>query len=200
MDMDTEGVEYLGGGLFAIAAENNQVYVTRLEPTATEISGAPSDALVYQPSGPPPVNNAGFEGVAYRQPRAGAPGRFFVCQEYQPMRVVQFDEVADAELLGTRSPDDGSLVVEEPWDAEVVLSGEVSDIAGMVYDENRDGLVIVSQESSVVIRVDPSDGAVTERLPLVDTSTSEGITLLDDCSLAVMSEPNRVQIYAPQGG
>ena len=70
----------------------------------------------------------------------------------------------------------------------------------MVYDESRDGLLIVSQESSVVIRVDPADGTVTERLPLVDTSTSEWITLLDSCSLAVMSEPNRVQIYAPQDG
>ena len=99
-----------------------------------------------------------------------------------------------------KSHADGTLAVEEPWDAEQVFAGEVNDVSGMAFDPSDGTLLIVSQESSRVIRVDPGSGAVLDSLALKDTTTSEGIALLDGCRMAVVSEPDLVRIYAPSGG
>ena len=197
VDSDTEGLAYLGDGRLAVAAEDNRVYVDRLALDDTAFGGMLSTLEIYEPSAPPPVANAGIEGVAYRRPRDGVPGRLYVCQEYQPMRVLQFDVDSNPGEAGLRSVLDNSLVAAEPWDAELALSEYVEDLAGMVYDEARGSLLLVSQLSSLVLRVEPDTGRVTESLPLVNTSTSEGVALFDSCALAVVSEPNTVQIYRP---
>jgi uncharacterized protein YjiK len=192
-DSDTEGVEYLGQGKLAVVAENNQVYVVEVSGATTTFDGALG--VTFAPSGTPPVSNSGFEGVAYKRPGETEPGRLYVCQEHQPMRVLRFDD--NARGGGTSfSEADGTLEVVEAWPAESVLAGQVSDLAGMVYDELSDTLLLVSQESSSVLRVEPETGQVLERLALSNTTTSEGVTLFDSCKLAVVSEPNRVQIYA----
>ena len=113
------------------------------------------------------------------------------------MRVLQFDHMLGLPPFVQRSYLNGTLVVEEPWDAEQTLSTYLNDISGMTYDETNDTLLIVSQESSKVIRVEPGTGAVKETLSLANTSTSEGIALFDQCRMAIVSEPNRLQIYLP---
>jgi uncharacterized protein YjiK len=197
MDTDTEGVAYLGDGWIAVAAENNLIYVVRVDQTTTSISGSSGPAQVYRPSPPPPRVNAGFEGVAYRRPGSALAGRIFTCQEYSPMRMLQFDHSPGVPPFSEKSYLDGTLAVEEPWDAEQTLSSLVGDVSGMTYDESNDTLLIVSQESSLVIRVDPATGTVSETLSLPNTTTSEGITLFDGCRLAIVSEPNRVQVFDP---
>ncbi|MBN1654214.1 MAG: SdiA-regulated domain-containing protein [Deltaproteobacteria bacterium] len=198
MDTDTEGIAYLQDGWVAISVETNYVYVVQLKEGVTTISGSDGNQVqVYQPCGSPSVYNAGLEGIAYQRPRNGENGRIFTCQEYRPMRVLQFDYTGGSPPFTQKSALDGTLAVDEPWNAERLLSANVSDIAGMTYDETNDTLLIVSQESSCVIRVNPQSGEVTEKLSLVNTTTSEGITLFDNCRLAVVSEPDRVQIYSP---
>jgi uncharacterized protein YjiK len=198
MDMDTEGIEYLQDGWVAISVESNAVYAVRLNEGVTTISASNADQVeVYQPCGSPPVNNKGLEGLAYKQPRDGQKGRIFTCQEGQPMRVLQFDIEIGSPPFTKKSALDGTLQVDEPWNAEEILSSYVTDIAGMTYDETNDNLLIVSQQSSCVIRVNPQTGDVLEKLSLVNTTSSEGIALFDTCQLAVVSEPNRVQIYGP---
>jgi uncharacterized protein YjiK len=199
LDTDTEGLAYLGDGWLAICAETNLVYVAQVDETTTRISGSDGAVQVYQPCAAPPVTNAGLEGIAYRPPLDGAPGRFFACQEHSPMRVLGFDHVLGSEPFELRSYADGTLVVGEPWDAEQALGAEVTDLAGMAYDPISDTLLIVSQESSRILRVDPDTGATLQRLDLTDTSTSEGIALFGDCKLAVVSEPNRVDVFSAAG-
>lgn len=198
VDIDTEGIAYLGDGWVAIAVESNYIYAADLSDGVTTLFGSdPNRVQPFQPSGAPMVVNAGLEGVAYLPPRNGFKGRIFSCQEHLPMRVLQFDYEAAPGPFEQKSALDGTLNVEEPWDAQRFLSANVTDIAGMTYDETNDTLLIVSQESRSVIRVDPQTGAIAETLSLVNTDTSEGITLFEKCQLAIVSEPNRVQIYRP---
>jgi uncharacterized protein YjiK len=199
VNMDTEGIEYLGEGWIAISEESNYVYAAHIDQGITSISGSNREQVqTLQPCAAPSVVNAGLEGLAYRLPRAGQKGRFFACQEYQPMRVLQFDYTPSEPPYETLSALDGTLTVEEPWDAEKALAEHVTDLAGVAYDESNDTLLIVSQQSSSVIRVNPETGSVTDTLALENTTTSEGIAIFSDCQLAIMSEPNRVQIYGPK--
>jgi uncharacterized protein YjiK len=199
VDIDTEGIAYLGEGWVAIAVESNYIYLADLSDGVATISGSDSNRVQpFRPSGAPSVFNAGLEGVAYLTPRNSSSGRIFSCQEHLPMRVLQFEYDATPPPFEQKSALDGTLQVEEPWDAQQLLSPSVTDISGMTYDESNDTLLIVSQESRSVIRVDPQTGAIADTLLLVNTDTSEGITLFDDCQLAVVSEPNRVQIYRPE--
>jgi len=198
VDIDTEGIAYLGEGWVAISAESNMIYVADLSDGVATVSGTDSNRVQsFRPSEAPLVVNAGLEGVAYLPPGNGFNGRFFTCQEHLPMRVLQFEYDATPPPFEPKSALDGTLHVEEPWDAQQRLSANVTDIAGMTYDQSNDTLLIVSQESRSVIRVDPQTGAVSETLSLLNTNTSEGITLFDDCQLAIVSEPNSVQIYRP---
>ena len=197
IDDDTEGIEYLEDGWAAICAETNRVFVVHLGDDTTSVSGAGGAAQIFQPCDAPPVANAGLEGIAYRRARGAVPGRIFACQEHQPMRVLGFDWIEGAPPFDPASYADGTLDVYEPWDAQAALSPYVDDIAGMAFDESDGTLLIVSQESSKIIRVDPETGAVLDQLPLEGTSTSEGLTIFDGCKLAVMSEPNRLQVYEP---
>lgn len=199
MDNDTEGITYLGEDRVAIAAESNTVYVADLSDGVTTVSGSDSNRVqLIQPSAAPPVVNAGLEGIAYQPPSTGLNGRFFSCQEHLPMRVLQFEYNATPPPFEPKSVLDGTLQVEEPWDAQQRLSSNVTDIAGMTYDKSNDTLLIVSQESRSVIRINPKTGTVSETLSLSNTDTCEGITLFDHCLLAIVSEPNRVQIYRPE--
>ncbi|MFC1641820.1 SdiA-regulated domain-containing protein [Myxococcota bacterium] len=197
LDTDTEGVAYLGDGWLAISAETNYVYVARVAADSASISLAPEQTQVLQPCAAPPVVNAGLEAIAYRPPDEATPGRFFVGQECQPMRVLQYDDAARTPPFEPASYANGTLVVSEPWDAEVALGGTVSDIAGMTYDTANDTLLLLSQASSRILRVEPTQGTLIEELPLAGTSSAEGVALYGSCRLAVMSEPNRVQVYAP---
>ena len=144
------------------------------------------------------MTNAGFEGITFRRAKGSTPGRIFVCQEYQPMRVLQFDWEPGSPPYTLKTYADGSLTVYEPWDAQQVLSGTVSDIAGMAFDESSGTLLIVSQISSRVIRVNPDTGAILEQLALSGTSAAEGLAMFNGCRLAVMSEPRHLQWYEAQ--
>jgi uncharacterized protein YjiK len=196
IDEDAEGLEYLENGWLAIAAETNTVFVAQVGDGVTSVSGAGGAAQIFEPCDAPPVANAGFEGIAFRRTKGDVPGRIFVCEEYQPMRVLSFDWMVGSPPFDPASYADGSLDVYEPWDAEDVLSPYVDDLAGMAYDETSDTLLIVSQISASVIRVDPETGAVLEEMALQDTATAEGLAIFDTCELAVMSEPNHLQVYA----
>jgi uncharacterized protein YjiK len=181
----------------AIVAENNYVWAAHIDADTTSITGDDGQAQVYQPCEPPPVTNAGLEGMAFRRPAGGSPGRIYVCQEYKPMRVMSFEHELGTPPFELKSYADGTLKVDEPWDADQVFNGVVGDVAGMTYDESTGTLLIVSQESSSVIRVVPDTGDVLDSLALQNTTTSEGIALYGDCELAVVSEPNQIQIYSP---
>ena len=112
------------------------------------------------------------------------------------MRVLNFDYVLSEPPYGSRSALDGSLEVREPWDAEIAFAAIATDLAGMTFDGSSETLLVLSQESSVLMRVEPDTGALLEFLSLSGSNSYEGVTLFEDCRLAVMAEPDYVELYA----
>jgi len=192
---DTEDVAYLGADRFAVVDEDNEVYVVTIPQGATSADLSADDAERYRVSAPPATINRGFEGVTWR-PDVGPRGQLIVCQEGGvtgvPIRVLFFERGASA---GSHDYADGSLLVDEPWDALAALGGAVTDLAGACYDASSSTLLLLSQESSRLLRVAPETGDLLDQRDLVGSPQYEGVTLADEGRLVVVSEPNLVEIY-----
>ena len=148
----------------------------------------------YVVSAPPAEVNYGFEGVTLR-PDVGALGQFIVCQEgggSVPIRVLMFERSSSA---GTFSYADGTLVVDEPWDAATELGQVAIDLSAVCFDSASNTLLVLSQESSRLLRVVPETGEVLDQLDLSGSPQYEGVTLADGNRLVLVSEPNFVEIY-----
>jgi uncharacterized protein YjiK len=191
---DTEDVAYLGDERFAVAVETNEVFVLTIDPAADLADMSGSDVEHYVVAAPPTTPNTGFEGVTLR-PREGQAGELFVCQEGGagvPMRVLSFDRSGKP---GTFSYADGTLRVQERWDALVTLGEYASDLSSVTFDEDTDTLLLLSQESAQLLRVDPDTGDVLDERDLVGSLQYEGVTLASNRRLVLASEPNFIEIY-----
>ncbi len=192
---DTEDVAYLGADRFAVVDEGNEVFVVKIPAGATSADLSAGDAERYRVSAPPAPVNRGLEGVAWR-PDVGPRGQLVVCQEGGvtgvPIRVLFFQRGASA---GSYDHADGSLLVDEPWDALAMLGGVVTDLAGACYDASSSTLLLLSQESSRLLRVAPETGELLDQRDLAGSPQYEGVTLADEGRLVVVSEPNLVEIY-----
>lgn len=192
---DTEDVVYLGANRFAVVDEENQVYVASIPDGATSASMSAADAEHYVVSAPPATTNRGFEGVAFR-PGAGTAGQLIVCQEGgvsgTPIRVLFFDRRTSA---GTSSYADGTLTVREPWNASSKLGSVATDLAAVCFDAASATLLVLSQESSRLLRVAPETGDILDQRDLSGSPQYEGVTLADGGRLVLVSEPNYVEVY-----
>lgn len=186
-----EGLAYLGQGRFAVVNEDNELFVLTLpdDATSVDLSAAPNQRYVVAP--PPATDNRGFEGVAFVP--GGETDTLLVCQEggdpLVPRRVLQFQRRSDG--LSFDFADD--LVVLEPWDAQSGFAGIASDLSGLHYDVTEGSLLLLSHESSVLLRVELTSGIVLDTLLLDAAPQYEGVTLADD-RLVLVSEPNLVEI------
>jgi uncharacterized protein YjiK len=192
---DTEDVVYLGSNRFGVVDEENQVYVVSIPDGATSANMAAADAEHYVVSAPPATTNRGFEGVTIR-PGVGAAGQFIVCQEGgvsdTPMRVLTFQKQTAS---GTFSYANGTLTVQEPWNALTVLGSVATDLAAVCFDTASSTLLVLSQESSRLLRVVPETGAILDQRDLSSSPQYEGVTLADGGRLVLASEPNFVEVY-----
>ncbi len=194
---DTEDVAYLGDNRFAVVVEDNEVYVVTIEDGATIADLSAAMVERYVVSAPPEQANFGFEGVTLR-PDVGASGQFIVCQEGGgpvPIRVLTFERSSSA---GSFSYADGTLLVDEPWDAAAEIGDVAIDLSAVTFDVSSNTLLVLSHESSRLLRVVPETGAVLERRDLSGSPQYEGVTLADEQRLVLVSEPNFVEMY--QGG
>lgn len=189
---DTEGLTYLGEGRFAVATEDNEVYVFVLSDDADQVDLSESGVQRYIVSAPPLVTNRGFEGVAFAA-ELGL-GTFFTCQEggdpYVPRSILQFEARAD----GSEFDFQVDLSVQEPWSAEQRWNGTMSDLSGLHYDRAAGNLLVLSHESSTLVRVAPQDGSILETMALADAPQYEGVTLASPDRLVLVSEPNLVEL------
>jgi uncharacterized protein YjiK len=192
---DTEDVVYLGANRFAVVTEENQAYVVSIPDGATTASMSAADAEHYVVSAPPATTNRGFEGIAFR-PGVGVAGQFIVCQEGgvagTPIRVLFFDRRASA---GTSSYADGTLVVAEPWNALSKLGSLATDLAAVTFDASSATLLVLSEETSRLLRVAIDTGEILDTRDLSGSPQYEGVTLADGGRLLLVSEPNFVEIY-----
>jgi uncharacterized protein YjiK len=199
--VDAEGLAYLGevGGLdrFALGVEANEdeVLIFELDPQATTLDFATAVIQVYVPGEAPSIANKGWEGVAYRVAADGGPAQLWACQEGEPgevpIRVVGFPYLPDG--AQTLSYADGSLAVDEPWNAAEKLDAD--DLSSLVYDPDSDTLLVLSDLSSRLMRVDPTTGDVLDTLMLTRSPQYEGVTLASGGRLVIVSEPNYVEIF-----
>jgi uncharacterized protein YjiK len=109
-----------------------------------------------------------------------------------PIRVLMFERSSSA---GTFSYADGTLVVDEPWDAATELGQVAIDLSSVCFDSASNTLLVLSQESSRLLRVVPETGEVLDQLDLSGSPQYEGVTLADGNRLVLVSEPNFVEIY-----
>jgi uncharacterized protein YjiK len=192
---DTEDVVYLGSNRFAVVDEENQAYVVTISDGATSASMSAADAEHYVVTAPPATVNRGFEGIAFR-PGVGAAGQLIVCQEggvsATPIRVLFFSRRTTA---GTSSYADGTLSVSEPWNALNKLGAVATDLASIYFDTGSSTLLVLSQESSRLLRVSPETGQILDQRDLSGSPQYEGVTLADGGRLVVVSEPNYVEVY-----
>jgi len=192
---DTEDVVYLGSNRFGVVDEENQVYVVSILDGNTSADMSAADAEHYVVSAPPATTNRGFEGITIR-PGVGAAGQFIVCQEGgvtgTPMRVLTFDRHSSS---GTFSYANSTLAVQEPWNALSKLGTVATDLAAVCFDTASSTLLVLSQESSRLLRVVPESGAILDQRDLSGSPQYEGVTLADGGRLVLVSEPNYVEVY-----
>jgi uncharacterized protein YjiK len=192
---DTEDVVYLGSNRFAVVEEENSAYVVTIADGATSASMSAADVEHYVVSAPPATTNRGFEGITFRQGE-GTAGQFIVCQEGgvtgTPIRVLFFERHSSA---GTFSYADSTLSVQEPWNALSKLGSVATDLAAICFDAASSTLLVLSQESSRLLRVSLESGAILDQRDLSGSPQYEGLTLASGGRLVLVSEPNYVEIY-----
>lgn len=187
LDDDTEDIVYLGKNEYAISTESNHVLIVKINETQTTLDARESREDVQLMQLPAPSkNNMGLEGVCYSKNH----NLLFAVQEKKPKRIFEWSRPAHRnDIL-----DSSALGLREPFDTERLLKHVMSDLSACVYDDKNDHLVLLSHESSRVMRLNRKGEIIsTLDLPAV-ASQYEGITFAKDGKLIVVSEPNVVMI------
>ncbi len=198
VDDDTEGLAYVVDNFVMVVSEDNRASKLEIDEFSTKINGDIPNSQRYRLL-PVVVINKALEGIAVRPGTAGGLNRVYAVQEgtvtnsLADMRVVYFD-MPDPDPMVLLSFDD-NLEVVEPFNAEQAFAGIVTDLAGVMYDQRTGHLIIVSEESSKAIQVNPETGAVISQLNLIGAPQFEGVTLGPNNELVFISEDNWIRIY-----
>ncbi|AZD67075.1 Uncharacterized protein YjiK [Pseudomonas chlororaphis] len=183
---DPEGLTYMGDGLVAVADENlQQIAFFRMPEHPGDIIDAKDTqflALGINLS----KHNKGFEGVTYD----AVNDRLFVTKERDPRQLY--------EISGVKKSLEGKLQIRvldlTSWVDRSVFAKDISDI---YYDPNTGHLVVLSQESALLIELSDQGEMVSFRTLLgrfsdlkKSTYGAEGLTMDNDGNLYVVSEPN----------
>ena len=188
---DLEDIAYLGSDgsdhEFAFVAESGVVYVGVVPEGAETIDLSNFQLIAFAEE--PSSFNRGGEGVAYDP----ASETFWVCSEKSPMTIYTFSRPEGSE----DASHEDTLVVTEPFDAEVALGGRISDISSCRYDARTGRLMVLSHEAAVVLDVD-ADGEIIAELA-VTMSKPEGITVTDSQDMTIVGEPNDYRVYTYTG-
>lgn len=199
INSDTEGLGYVGGNEVMVVTENNFAHKLFIDAATSSIDGSPSRTQAYQPLPFSGVSNKGLEGVAVRKAQNGQLARVYAVQEGTGldanalMRLVYFD-IPEPDPLVLLSYD-SNLDVVEPFDAEVAFAGRATDLAGLAYDERTGHLIVLSEEQSKALQVNPTTGAIISELPLTGAPQYEGVTIGPNGELVFVSEGNLIRIY-----
>lgn len=187
IDFDTEDIVYLGNNQYALSTEANQVLVIQILPGQTEIDASELREDVQLMQLPPTQeNNKGLEGVCYSPARKV----LYAVQEKKPKRIFEWSRPTTTQDVS----DPSGLVLREPFDIEKLLKKTMKDLSACLYDDAADQLVLLSHESSRVMKINrQGDVAGTLDLPTV-AEQYEGMTWGKNRELLLVSEPNIVVI------
>lgn len=182
---DVEGLAYMGNGRLALVEESaQQLRFVDLPAAGQEISAqdTPFLALAINLS----EHNKGFEGVAYDS----AGDRIFVIKERDPRQLY--------EVYGAAKSLEGRLQLKihdlTSWIDRSVFGRDISDV---YHDPKTGHLLILSDQSKLLIEVDDAGNYVSFRSLLggitdlkASAPQAEGVTMDHSGNLYVVSEPN----------
>ncbi|WP_263261402.1 SdiA-regulated domain-containing protein [Pseudomonas sp. RIT-PI-S] len=189
---DPEAVEYVAPGTYVISDEREQRLVQVQVDDATMALNAADGhqfALGLGKNG-----NKGFEGLAYDS----AGGRLFVAKERDPVRIYEIRGFPLRKEAGPIAIE----VLENPARDRALF---VRDLSSLQFDPRTGHLLVVSDESRVVVELD-RDGKPVGSLSLVAGAAGlknkvpqpEGIAMGADNALYMVSEPNLFYRFDPQ--
>lgn len=183
---DPEAIEYIRPGVYVVAEERRQRLVEIHVDADTRVIDIddPRNARKFS-LGSANKRNKGFEGLAYDPLRE----RLFVAREKAPVGIIEVNgffndrgEALDLSVGGDPQRDRGLFL---------------TDLSNLYYDKASDHLLVLSDESRVVIELDRAGdplGSLTLRGGnhglTDDVPQAEGLAMDDRGSLYVVSEPN----------
>ncbi|MHB9798149.1 SdiA-regulated domain-containing protein [Pseudomonas sp. MT3] len=186
---DTEAIEYISKDVYVLSDERRQrlFQVTlRDDTTHVDASEAQQLSLALGRGG-----NKGFEGLAYDS----VGKRLFVAKERDPVRIY---EVRGFPLAQAGEP----FAVHVVDDLRHNRNLFVRDLSSLQYDERSGHLLALSDESRLVLELS-ADGEPISSLSLRrgmhglrrSVPQAEGITLDDNGTLYLVSEPNLFYVF-----
>ncbi|GIZ12507.1 SdiA-regulated domain-containing protein [Pseudomonas sp. NCCP-436] len=181
---DPEAIEYIAPGVFVIADEREQRLVkVRIDDNTRVLDAAHAQQLSL---GMGLNGNKGFEGLAYDPARQ----RLLVAKERDPVRIF--------EVLGfPHTADDKPLTLQINTDPKRDSRLFVRDVSSLDFDDVTGHLLVLSDESRLVIELD-SDGKPISTLSLLagqhglqrSVPQAEGLASDGRGNLYLISEPN----------
>lgn len=182
---DTEGLAYMGNGRVVVSEEGDQrlTFIQLPEKSATIRKGAEPFITVGVNLS---TNNKGFEGVTYDP----VGDRLFVIKERDPRQLYEIDGVSKS-LNGNLSI---NLIDRTEWVNRSVFG---RDLADAYYDPSTGHLIMLSEQSKLLIELD-KDGRFVSYKSLLEGVQDffspkvhpEGVTMDAQGHLYVVAEPN----------
>lgn len=172
---DTEAVEWVGKDVFYIGSEKNSTaWMVKLDLHA--FSYTVISKIKFNDYATP--KNNGLEGLAWDKEKQ----HLYSAKEKIPIiisRIFPQSDDAHIKIFPT------------------VITSSLKDVSGLHYHPLTSSLLILSDESKIVVEVNPV-GRITDRLYLdagwsgltKDIKQAEGITIDDKFNLYIVSEPN----------
>lgn len=178
---DTEGVVYLGNQRYAIVEEDRRTIAVVTIGERTRWLYREDATLFSLPL--TSYNNKGFEGISYDV----VTDTLTVVNEKRPRAIYQISGLIQQQR---------NISVSSPWDLEQSNLGS-RDFSGVHYSASSNSLLLLSDESNKISEVS-QDGLLLSEYSfndgLLDFSDkvpqAEGITLDNEGTLYVLSEPN----------
>lgn len=182
---DPEGIEYVGAGHYVITDERSQTLVDVQiddDTTVVDAGDRPTMSIGIDTNG-----NKGFEGLAYDRTAK----RLLVAKERDPVRIYEVTGFPDLNEAGKPA----AVGVSQDIDRDEGLF--VRDLSSLDYDERTGHLLVLSDESRLLLELDPN-GKPISSLSLragqhglkESVPQAEGVATDGRGSLYLISEPN----------
>ncbi|HLA31882.1 MAG TPA: SdiA-regulated domain-containing protein [Pseudomonas sp.] len=181
---DAEAVEYISPGLYVITDERLQRLIkVRVDDATTQLDAEQSQQLSL---GIGLSGNKGFEGLAYDS----AGQRLFVAKERDPLRIY---EIHGFPQRNPERPFAVHVLDDQRRDAGLF----VRDLSSLQFDERSGHLLVLSDESRLVLELDVQGQPISSLSLLAgrhglqrSVPQGEGIAMDNQGALYLVSEPN----------
>lgn len=181
---DAEAVEYISPGIYVISDEHQQrLFKVHVDSRTRWLDAADSEQLSLSIG---EGGNNGFEGLAYDS----VGRRLFVAKERKPLRILQ--------VLGFPQQDEARpFSVQVDGDPVRDQRLFVSDLSSLMFDPASGHLLLLSDESRLVLELDKAGKPVSSLSLLAgmhglkrSVPQAEGLAMDDQGNLYIVSEPN----------